>query len=536
MGSRGLFVFLGSRTLQFLGILVGFAAVCGCNGGSSISTPPPPSAQISISSPSNSVNLGAALQFTATITGSTGSAVWSVSSGAGTISSNGLYTAPATMPAGASVVITAKLSTDSSVSASQTITLVAPPSISINAPGNFVGLGNSLQFTATISGSMGTAVWSVSSGAGSISAAGLYTAPASLPTNPSVTITAALSSNSAVSTSTSITIVALPTITGSSLPSLPMGENNAVMITGTGFMNGTVILMNGSAVNTVYQSSTSLMAVLSAEPGVASPLALVAANPGAMGASAVFQLPLTAPASTTASIGTTPVLTIPQGFLGLSHEWGDGEWTMGDDARARNTGYRHLLRNLMDSQSSSFLIRMGGGSSDSTTTPASVEEFNELSQDLPGVKFSAGVILGNSLTSTPATAETIAQAYVSGMSPGILDSIEIGNETDNYQYQSTRDYTFDVYNQKYSQWASGILQTVTPATPKFTGPSWALMRSLLNDSYWSNYVNEPPGYLQLFIAAQKSNTKTITQRRICSVRRRSSIRTQETRCPIGRRA
>lgn len=511
MQRRGFFVHRGSGW-RWLGVcFVLFTALCGCGGGGSgSSTPPPQNPAISISAPSNSVNLGGTLQFSANITGSTGSAVWSVSSGAGTISASGLYTAPSTMPSSTSVVIMAKLSTDGTVSSSTTITLVAPPSISISAPGSAVGLNNTLQFTATISGSSASATWSVS-GAGSISSTGLYTAPSTMPGNPSATITATLSNNSSVSASTSITIVALPTIAGVNPAALPTGENNTVTITGTGFVNGTVILMNGSGVSTTYQSSTAVTATMSAEPGVASPLFLVAQNPGAMGSSTSFQLPLTVPASTSASIGTAPVLTIPKGFLGFSHEWGDGEWTMGDDARGRNQIYRQLLSNLMDTPNSPLLIRMGGGSTDSTTTPASVEEFNELAQDLPGVKFTAGVILGNSMTSTPSTAESIAQSYVTGMTPGILDSIEIGNEVDNYQYQSTRDYTFDVYNQKYSQWTSGILQAVAPATPKFTGPSWALMRTLLNDNYWSGYVNEPPGYLQLFIAAQKANTKTITQ-------------------------
>lgn len=510
MQGKGLVVRRGRDCQRLWGIFAVCLILCGCGGGSGSSTPPLQNASISISAPASSVNLNGTLQFTASITGSTGTALWSVAGG-GSISSTGLYTAPATMPSSSSVTITAKLSTDNSVSANKVITLVAPVSISISAPYDSLGVGGTLQFTATITGSSGTAVWSISSGAGSISSSGLYTAPSTLPTNTDVTVTANLSTDNTVSASTSITIVALPTVTGVSPAALTIGENNPVAVSGTGFVPGTVILLNGSEVRTVYQSSTSVIATMSAEPGVASPVMLVAQNPGAMDSSSSFQLPLIAPSSTTAVIGTTPILTIPEGFDGLSHEWGDGEWTMGDDARGRDPVYRQLVSNLMDSPSSRFLIRIGGGSTDSTTTPDSVEEFNELAQDLPGVKFTAGVILGNSLTSTPATAETIAQAYVAGMTPGILDSIEIGNEVDNYQYQTTRDYTFDVYNQKYSQWTGGISQTVAPATPKFTGPSWALMRTLLNDNYWSGYVDEPPGYLQLFIAAQKSNTRTITQ-------------------------
>lgn len=302
-----------------------------------------------------------------------------------------------------------------------------------------------------------------------------------------------------------------PSITGTYPVALPTGQNNTVKVNGSGFVNGTVILLNGSPAVTVYISPTEVLTTLSAEPGVASPVTLVAQNLGSQGSSAAYALPLSAPSNTVAAVDTAPIRPIPQGFLGFSYEWGDGEWTMGEAARGTNNTFRQLLRNLMDSPNSPLLIRMGGGSTDQDTTPQSVQEFNELHSALPGIKFSAGVILGPSLSSTPGTAETLAQAYVSGMTPGILDSIEIGNETDDYQYETTRSYTFDVYNSKYSQWTSGILQTVSPATPKFTGASWAEMRTLLNDSYWSGYVNEPPSYLQLFINAQKSVTKTIVQ-------------------------
>ncbi len=82
-------------------ILLAFG-VAGCGGGS---TTPPPSTNVSVSiSPgSASVGFGATLQFTATVSGSTNSGVaWSVSSSSsssssqiGSISSSGLYTAPA---------------------------------------------------------------------------------------------------------------------------------------------------------------------------------------------------------------------------------------------------------------------------------------------------------------------------------------------------------------------------------------------------------------------------------------------------------
>jgi hypothetical protein len=136
----------------------------GCGGsssGSSSSTPPPGSTvSVTISPASQTVGYGAAQQFTATVTGTTNTAVnWSVSSASsssgsqiGTISSSGLYSAPAATSAPAestaqpvqvtagqatsginisvpplnsvnSVTVTATSQADTSASASATITL-----------------------------------------------------------------------------------------------------------------------------------------------------------------------------------------------------------------------------------------------------------------------------------------------------------------------------------------------------------------------------------------------------------------------------
>jgi IPT/TIG domain len=385
-------------------------------------------------------------------------------------------------------------------------------SIDISSPTDTVTVGHSTQFTATINGTTtGTVVWTISDPTGSVSAGGRYTAPAELPKKTKVKVIATLSTDNKVHSFKQIEVVGLPVITDTTPSSLPMGENNVILVNGTNFVPDTTIYLNASAQKTEYVSSQTLAVTMSAEPGVASPLTLVAENPVSGGSSTAYSLPLSAPDSTLAEVCTKPLHSIPPDFVGLSHEWGDGEWTMGDDQRGRNYIYRQLLANLMDGRNSPFLIRMGGGSTDQYTTPNSVEEFNELNQDLPGVKFTTGIILGSSLTSTPAAAEQIALNYVNNMAPGILDSIEIGNETDNYQYQSSRAYTFDVFNNKYSQWTAGIQQTVGSTSLKFTGPSWALMRTLLNNNYWSNFVAEPPGYLQLFIAAQGHDTKTIAQ-------------------------
>lgn len=117
--------------------------------------------------------------------------------------------------------------------------------------------GATQQFVATLNGAPATsATWSAT--AGSITPAGLFTAPASVPTPSTVTVTASASGASASAT---INIVSStpPTITQVSPAPLPIGIFN-IGITGTGFVSGTQATLNGSVLATTYVSPTQLTA------------------------------------------------------------------------------------------------------------------------------------------------------------------------------------------------------------------------------------------------------------------------------------
>jgi len=155
-------------------------------------------------------------QFTATVTNASNTAVtWSVS-GAGTISSSGLYTAPSSVTTQQTVTITATSQADSTKSASATITLMPPVSVSVTPATATLYPAQTQQFTATVSNTSNTAVtWSVS-GVGTVSSSGLYTAPASVTTQQTVTVTA--TSQAAPSASGSATITLMPAISVSVTP------------------------------------------------------------------------------------------------------------------------------------------------------------------------------------------------------------------------------------------------------------------------------------------------------------------------------
>jgi len=138
-----------------------------------------PPTTVSVSPSSASLNVNQALQLTATVTGATNKLVtWTVS-GAGSVSTSGLYTAPSVITAQQTVTVTATSAADSTKSASSIVTLV-PLTVSLNLAGASLGGAQSQQFAATVTGSANQQVsWSiVPAGLGSISAAGLYTAPA----------------------------------------------------------------------------------------------------------------------------------------------------------------------------------------------------------------------------------------------------------------------------------------------------------------------------------------------------------------------
>ncbi len=144
-------------------------------------------------------------QFAALVQGSANKAVtWKVNGTAGgsatigTISTAGLYTAPASVPTPANVAVSAVASADATKSATTTVTVTAPlVSVTVAPAGLAIRTTQTQQFTASVAGSTNTAVtWKVngttggSATVGTISTSGMYTAPATLPSPSTVTILA----------------------------------------------------------------------------------------------------------------------------------------------------------------------------------------------------------------------------------------------------------------------------------------------------------------------------------------------------------
>jgi uncharacterized protein (DUF1800 family) len=130
--------------------------VCGC-GGAGMGTTPPPVISVVVSPSSASIRAGSSQAFTATVTGTTNTAVtWQVNnvpggnSTIGTIDASGNYSAPAVVPTPNSVSVEAVSAASASSSGSSPVTLMNPVPIVSGVSPTSIAVGT---FSLTVTGS-----------------------------------------------------------------------------------------------------------------------------------------------------------------------------------------------------------------------------------------------------------------------------------------------------------------------------------------------------------------------------------------------
>lgn len=231
-------------------LLTAGAFTLGCGGGGAGSVapppPPPPSIIVGVTPASGTALLGQTLAFTANVSNTADTAVlWSVngipggSPQAGTISAAGLYTAPADLPQGGTVQVTATSHADTSKSSTALVTISSDVSVTLTPGSAAVELGAAQTFRASITsgGHPDTAVrWSLSGAAcpgacGTLDGSGVYTAPQILPASPGVTITATSVADPSRQASASVTITSNFTLQLAAPASLSMGATNTLLAT-----------------------------------------------------------------------------------------------------------------------------------------------------------------------------------------------------------------------------------------------------------------------------------------------------------------
>lgn len=184
------------------------ALASACSGGSSPGAPPEHAVAVTVTPGSTRVQAGSAVAFAATVAGTIDTRVsWSVvESGGGAIDPAGVYTAPAT-PGGYHVKATSVA--DASVSGQSAVTVLLPVAVSISPRAPSVVAGGSVTFTAAVSNATDTTVtWAVAGAScGSITQAGVYTAPAAPAT---CTVSATSHADPTRSATATVTVTAPP--------------------------------------------------------------------------------------------------------------------------------------------------------------------------------------------------------------------------------------------------------------------------------------------------------------------------------------
>ena len=120
-------------------------------GGAGSSEPPPPA--VTVTPASATLPVGGTQQFTATLQNATGGVTWSVDGGAtnGTITSSGLYTAPASAPGGGVTVRATHTASGATDTATVTVTAPTQPQVTTQPTDQTALAGGSATFTAAAS-------------------------------------------------------------------------------------------------------------------------------------------------------------------------------------------------------------------------------------------------------------------------------------------------------------------------------------------------------------------------------------------------
>lgn len=208
---------LSLATLAALFTLGACSAQVGSAGGSAAAQ----TVTLSVDPDSATLSTGQAAQFAAVVTGTADlSVTWQVDESAGgTVDGSGLYTAPS---AAGTYHVRAVSHANGAISALATVTVVAPPpsgSVAISPKTVSIRAGTQTTFTAAVANLSSSALnWSIQeTGCGSITSAGVYTAPSAAKTCHVVVASAVDSTKTDVST---VTVTAAPVTVSPSAPSL----------------------------------------------------------------------------------------------------------------------------------------------------------------------------------------------------------------------------------------------------------------------------------------------------------------------------
>jgi len=260
-----------------------------------------------------SVLLGNSQTFAATVTNTTNtSVIWSVngipagSASAGTITPDGVYTAPADLPSQTTLTIAATSQADATKSATAQLTVASDITIGIAPANASVELGATQSFHAALisGGHPDTAVrWSVSGAAcpsacGSVDLSGNYTAPEILPSPTSATLTAQSVADPSKQSSVAIRITSNFTLQVIAPQSVPAG--------GAATIVATMIPVTGSNPSAILSWSLSGPGCSSTTCGTLTVVTTQGSGGSVIADTATYTAPSTPPNPDTVTVTVTP--------------------------------------------------------------------------------------------------------------------------------------------------------------------------------------------------------------------------------------
>ena len=201
-------------------------------------------------------------------------------------------TGTSTLAAGTKLAITVENpAPGGGTSNAATLTVDLPVALTLTPDGRTIRCGATLTLTAKVTNTTDTAVaWQVdgqvggNSTVGKVSATGIYTAPADLPSPTAVIVTAISHADPTATANVTVTIEnALPVVT--SVTPNPVNPGNATLsVSGTGFAKGAIVYFAGAALPTTFVSDTNLTATGTVAMPVGRLAAVKVANPNPGGA------------------------------------------------------------------------------------------------------------------------------------------------------------------------------------------------------------------------------------------------------------
>jgi len=272
----------------------------------------PSVSSVTISPSTASAIVGSTLPFSATVQGTTSNTAVTWAATRGTITSAGVYTAPATTGAD---TVTATSVADTAKSASAAITVIAAPSnpvvtsVTISPAAASALTGATVQFSASVQGTVTDKSISWKAALGTITSAGLYTAPASAGTD---TVTATSNADTTKSASAPVTVTAPPVVTSVSVSPSPASTITGGTIQFTASVAGTVTNTSVTWKAALGTITSAGLYTAPATPGTDTVTATSVADTTKSGTSTVT---VSTPVVNSVSVSPSPASTITGGAI-----------------------------------------------------------------------------------------------------------------------------------------------------------------------------------------------------------------------------